>query len=314
MVGLVDTPTNPVPRNAVAGSVRTPDGVDLRFARFPPTRPSVRGTVVILHGRAEFIEKYFETVGDLRRRAFAVAAFDWRGQGGSMRLLANPRKGHVRDFEDYVTDFLTIMGEVVLPDCPPPYYLLAHSTGGAVALLAAERVKSQIERMVLTSPLLALKGYRSLRLQRLTGLLLYLGLGESFVPGGGSTLLHTQPFKDNDVTSDPERFARTVAVIEKDPSLGIGGATIGWVHAAMRAANRMAEPDFPARVPIPLLIALAGGDTIVSNPAIEKLSMRLKIGAHVRIPGARHEILMEQDKFRDQFWAAFDAFIPGRGL
>jgi lysophospholipase len=29
------------------------------------------------------------------------------------------------------------------------------------------------------------------------------------------------------------------------------------------------------------------------------------------IPGARHEILMERDEFREQFWAAFDAFVPG---
>jgi lysophospholipase len=29
------------------------------------------------------------------------------------------------------------------------------------------------------------------------------------------------------------------------------------------------------------------------------------------IPGARHEILMERDAIRAQFWAAFDAFIPG---
>jgi lysophospholipase len=27
--------------------------------------------------------------------------------------------------------------------------------------------------------------------------------------------------------------------------------------------------------------------------------------------GARHEILMESDPIREQFWAAFDAFIPG---
>ena len=116
----------------------------------------MRGTVVILHGRTEFIEKYFETVNDLRRRGFAVAAFDARGQGGSARLLGNPRKGHVRDFADHVNDFETIMQEVVLPDCPPPYYVLAHSTGATVALLSAERLRTQIERMVLTAPLLAL--------------------------------------------------------------------------------------------------------------------------------------------------------------
>ena len=29
------------------------------------------------------------------------------------------------------------------------------------------------------------------------------------------------------------------------------------------------------------------------------------------IDGAEHEILMERDSLRDQFWVAFDKFIPG---
>jgi lysophospholipase len=32
------------------------------------------------------------------------------------------------------------------------------------------------------------------------------------------------------------------------------------------------------------------------------------------IPGAQHELLMEQDGYRQQFWAAFDAFVPGTPL
>ena len=142
-----------------------------------------------MHGRTEFIEKYFETVDDLRRRGFAVVAFDARGQGGSARLLRNRRKGHVRDFADYVNDFETIMQEVVLPDCPPPYYVLAHSMGGRRwRCSAAERLRTQIERMVLTAPL-----HRRCRTAardacaRLSGFLMHFGLGEAYVPGGGAT-------------------------------------------------------------------------------------------------------------------------------
>jgi alpha-beta hydrolase superfamily lysophospholipase len=34
--------------------------------------------------------------------------------------------------------------------------------------------------------------------------------------------------------------------------------------------------------------------------------------AHRMIVSAQHELLMEQDRFRSQFWAAFDAFVPVR--
>ena len=122
----------------------------------------------------------------------------------------------------------------------------------------------------------------------------------------------TEPFEGNTVTSDRERYRRALAVVTAEPSLGIGGATIGWLNAAMRAACRITEPAFVEAFPIPVLMLLAGAEQIVSNQAAENLSRRLKTAAHLRVPKSRHEILMERDEIRDQFWIAFDAFIEGR--
>ena len=94
---LVSIPANPVPDDVVTGTLKTPDRVELRFARWAPP-PGRKGTVCMFQGRAEFIEKYFETVRDLRARGFAVATLDWRGQGLSQRALRDPRKGYVRSF------------------------------------------------------------------------------------------------------------------------------------------------------------------------------------------------------------------------
>ena len=128
---LISIPANPVPDGAVTGMLKTPDGVSIRFARWPP--PSGRkGTVCIFNGRTEFIEKYFEVARELHARGFAVATIDWRGQGLSERLLRDTRKGHVTNFAKYVIDLETFMREVVLPDCPPPLFALkdADSRGG----------------------------------------------------------------------------------------------------------------------------------------------------------------------------------------
>jgi len=35
----------------------------------------------------------------------------------------------------------------------------------------------------------------------------------------------------------------------------------------------------------------------------------LKVGGHILMPGSRHEILQETDSIRQQFWAAFDAYM-----
>src|SRR5688572_17035918 len=130
---LVSILADPVPDEFDASTVKTRDGVSLRFARWRPP-PGRKGTVCLFQGRAEFIEKYFETVRELRARGFAVATFDWRGQGLSQRILGNPRKGHVRDFSDYELDADAFMKEVVLPDCPPPLFAIGHSMGGTVMM------------------------------------------------------------------------------------------------------------------------------------------------------------------------------------
>ena len=130
---LFGSESNPVPEGAVAGMITTSDGVKLRFARWRPAARRSRGTVCLFQGRAEAIEKYFEVVGDLRRRGFAVATLDWRGQGGSERRLRNRRKGHVDSFAEYDRDLDAFMEQVALPDCPPPHFALAHSTGGLIA-------------------------------------------------------------------------------------------------------------------------------------------------------------------------------------
>src|SRR5258707_12652544 len=100
---LVSISANPVPEEGVTGPLKTRDGVSLRFARWAPP-PGRKGTVCLFQGRAEFIEKYFETVRDLRARGFAVATLDWRGQGLSERKLKNSRKGYVRNFDQYELD------------------------------------------------------------------------------------------------------------------------------------------------------------------------------------------------------------------
>jgi lysophospholipase len=86
----------------------TRDGTRLRTAVFAAA--SSRGVCVLLGGQTEFIEKYVEVIGELGARGFTVATFDWRGQGGSARLLANPLKAHVRDFAEYDDDLTSFLG------------------------------------------------------------------------------------------------------------------------------------------------------------------------------------------------------------
>jgi lysophospholipase len=310
-MNLVSIPANPVPDGAVTGLLKTPDRVSIRFARWPPP-PGRKGTVCIFQGRTEFIEKYFEVVRDLRSRGFAVATLDWRGQGLSDRALGDSRKGHVTSFDKYAIDLEAFMREVVLPDCPPPLFALAHSMGASILMRAAARRGRWFERMVLAAPMIKLANIPLraaapgiMRVMRLAG------LGGLYVPGGGPIGPSTMPFVGNPVTSDPVRHARAAAVIDANPALALGAPTVTWLDAAFRVMAEFANPVFPAKLRQPMLMVACGRDRLVSSAAIEDFGSRLRVGSYLILPGAMHEVLMEQDPFRGQFWAAFDAYVPG---
>ena len=75
-----------------------------------------------------------------------------------------------------------------------------------------------------------------------------------------------------------------------------------------------AEHAYAANIRQPILLIGAGRDGVVSTQAIENFAIRLRAGSHLIVSGAEHEMLMEHDRYRGQFWAAFDAFVPGTPL
>ena len=277
--------------------------------------PSNPGTVCVFTGRSEQIEKYFETVRDLRDRGFAVAMIDWRGQGHSSRRLRDPRKGYVRDFADFEIDVETFVRQVVLPDCPPPFFALAHSMGGTVLLRVAHAGKRWFDRMVLSAPMIDLPGRTtSLPVRALLKTMRLLGQGGRYVPGGSDRLTGLDPFINNPLTSDPVRYARNAAILEEDPTLGLASPTIAWADTAFSAMHTFKRVNYPSQIRQPILMLAASNDTVVSTAAIEEFAYHLRAGSHLVIAGAKHGILQEQDRYRSQFWAAFDAFVPGTPL
>jgi lysophospholipase len=313
---LVSTPKNPIPLGASTGFIEVRKGLRLRFASWQPVLRERRGTVCIFPGRAEFIEKYFEVVGELRRRGFAVAVLDWRGQGGSSRLTRSPFKGHINDFAEYEEDLSQFMRAVVLPDCPAPYFALGHSMASMVLFSAATKRGCWFTRMVLTAPMVKIVGLpmsHGMCRQLADGLTMF-GFGKRPVPGDKEKYRQDQPFEGNPLTSDRERFMRNLSVLQAAPELAVEAPTIGWLKAALNAIERVGGEKFAPHVRVPVLMLAASDDQVVQSKAVEELAIRLRAGSQIVLRGSRHEILQERDSIREQFWAAFDAFVPGVAL
>lgn len=289
------------------------DGFSLRAAFFLP-EGAARGTIALLQGRAEFIEKYAEVIGELLARGFAVASLDWRGQGGSARMMKDPHKGHIEDFDDYALDLAALLDAMKQRALPEPFGLLAHSTGAAIALHHLARGPSPFQRAVLCSPLIEIGGMRwKAGARALSGLLSALGMAGLYIPTGGKEPTNARPFTTNPLTADSTRYALPLRWFETAPDLAVGDPTIGWVEAAFEALAGFANPDFGLKNRTPILMLMAGADTVTVPRSAADLAVRLRGASGITLPGARHEILFERDAIRAAFWAAFDAFMFPQG-
>lgn len=303
------TPGNPIPGTPLVGFFEGYRGVKLRYAVFRSSAPKTKGTIVLVHGRNESIEKYFETIREMNERGFWVATYDFRGQGGSQRLLKDARKGHVRRFDHYIRDLEIFLEQIVLPDTRLPFFLLAHSTGGLIALKAAPRLSNRIERMVLTAPFVGLGGQKTSpeNIKRISALASFTGLGSITLTK--DELL--KPFAGNPLTTDEFRFARNQKIMMDHPELTLGPPTARWIYESQKAIDDVRRPGHLASITVPTVIIAPGNDPIVPFHFQESLAQYFRAGQLVPIPGARHEILQEQDRYRTQAMAALFAFIPG---
>lgn len=309
---LVEIPENPAPPGAKIGWLKTADGSRLRTALWFPAAGQSRGTIVLLGGRSEFIEKYFETIGELLARGFAVATMDWRGQGLSDRLLVNPRKGHIDDFATFDRDLAQFMEEVVAAEMPLPWVALAHSMGGHLALRAAHDHLDWFAALILSAPMLGLKlggkaAQAALRVYVKTACA--LGGASAYVPGGGPKSAVDIDFADNFLTSDVRRYVRTQAIERERPDLALGAATVGWLNAAFASIDQLAEAAYLGSVRMPVLMVEAEEDALITSSSLRWAAQWLPHAELLTVGDARHEILMERDELRRRFWAAFDRFI-----
>ena len=287
-------------------------GASLRAARFAPASDVPdRGVCVLLNGQTEFIEKYFEVIDELRGRGFAVATMDWRGQGGSSRMTDDSRKSFVADFGEYDEDLATLMNWIVQPmltDGRKPV-ALAHSMGAHNLLRLLVRQNSSFAACVLSAPMIGIsfRGQREFLVRAVTDYQMWRGKRADWVWGMEARDPHKVTFATQLATSDPQRFERTQMLLREQPDLRLAGATWSWLAAALRSMDWLRGQA--AAVTTPLLMVGAGKDRICLTARTKDFARHALRAEYVEIEEAEHEILMERNVIRAQFWSRFDAFM-----
>ncbi|QGZ96479.1 alpha/beta fold hydrolase [Terricaulis silvestris] len=302
-MAFVRVPGNDIPEGAEEHWLEGRGGVKVRVLT-APARGAPRGSVIVAPGRTEFIEKYFEVIRELQARGFAVFCIDWRGQGLSGREVDNGLKGHFVTFDDPVNDLSTAL-KLLADRLPRPHIGLAHSMGGAILLRALQTRRIELDAAAFTAPMWGLPGLKDFQ-KKYARFMVSLGLGGTFAPSVEKKWKR-ENFKRNPVTNDKERHSRCQGLIAEEPRLALAGPTIGWVAAAADAIEGFQVPGALAHLRIPILVATAADEQLIDNASHDDVIHNLPDATHITIAGAKHEILMERDDKRAEFWAAFDS-------
>ncbi len=274
------------------------DGVRLRAAVWPA---GGRGTVVLLPGRTEYIEKYGRAAQDLALRGWSTVTLDWRGQGLADRLLPDAMTGHVGAFADYQLDLRALLDWVAAETPPGPLMLMAHSMGGAIALRALYS-PHPFRAVAFSSPMW---GIHMPVWQRPAAAVVLrvaepLGLGHRYAPTTSErSYVASVPFKGNLLTGDREMWQWMQAHVQAEPRFGLGGPSIVWLKLALAECAALMELRAPS---LPAYAAIGSRERIVRPGPVRRRMTSWPRALFETIPGARHEVMMENPQIRRRFF------------
>jgi lysophospholipase len=196
-------------------------------------------------------------------------------------------------------------------EAPRPVLALCHSMGGHILLRhLAEAGAEPLSAGLIVSPMTALQ--REPFLRSVLMLMPEMAVVDHrYLFGTGPFIFLAREFASNYVTHDERRYRFTEAWFKTDPRLSLGGPTIGWARQTVRSMSAALAPGYLERIKLPLVLMTAGQDRLIDITSHAPVAARLGNAEHVIVADAKHEIMMETDPLRAQFWQSFDQ-LAGR--
>jgi lysophospholipase len=258
--------------------------------------------MLFLPGRGDHYEKYLETLQHFADAGWRVTAIDWRGQGGSGRLLADAEVGHIEDFSVWISD-LRHFWTNWKAEAPGPHVVLAHSMGGHLAMRALVEKAIDPVAVAMSAPMLGIQtGGLPLALNHaFAKLMCKIGRAETAAWKVSEKPMSPMSMRGKILTHDSARYEDEIAWWGIRPEVKLGPPSWRWIERAIASIRMLDEPGRLEAIDTPILLLATTADQLVSTPRIVKDSKRLP-KAETLIFGkeAAHELLREADAVRDQ--------------
>ena len=296
------------------GTFTDASGANIRYGSLQP-KEAPKGTIILVPGFREPIEKYFEVMRDMTARGFAVWMMDWHGQGGSDRFLPNPQKMHSEGYNEHIVTLHQFTQKIVKKS-EGPFILMGHSMGGHIGLRYLKEHEGVFDSAALTAPMCDIwtPGFSKTGAKILAKGARLVRLLTRYVPRGGdwSKEKEVDPVICDRLTSDPVRFSVLASIFKEKPDLKMGDPTYGWILHTFDSIKTLQDENYLKAIKTPVLMGIAPDDKVVIAAASQRAAGLIPNCTRVDIPGARHEIWMERDELRNQWLARVDKFLAER--
>ncbi len=285
------------------------DGVELRVGLWvqKSNNKKAKGTILLQQGHNEFIEKYFEVIQEFLDREFNVICFDWRGQGLSQRLNRDKNKSFIKSFQSHDQDIKFLMNTIIKPFLEKPLIGVGHSMGGCLMLSALFNHKNEFDYAILSAPMLGFK-YEFL-LKTLAAFTNIIFKDDDYFIGSKPNMGIETDFPENELTSDPKRYERTLKLVRKNPDLRLWGTTNAFVKSVIDRFKIMRKSHWAGEINTKILVFNSLEDKVVDARKTTKLLKNNKNIKIINLTNIKHEIFMEKDSERSRLWSIIDDFL-----
>lgn len=281
------------------------EGIQIRCKML--LNPRAAASVIVVNGYSENMDKYAEVAYDFFHSGFSVFLIDHRGQGYSGRLLHEPQKATIDEFNYFVADLHLFMDRIVAKNARGPKFLVAHSFGGAVSASYLEEYPNDFQAAALVAPMfkINLRGWPEWLAKLTLAVYAWLGRDNEYVEPPRDP--YTISFEENLVTHSRLRYDSAQNILGSEPKLRIFGQTHRWVQQALQRSHQVLHSA--KKVEIPILILQAGRDQFVLASGLEAYCTNAKNCRIQVFQDAKHEILQESDLIRDEAFRAMIGFF-----
>jgi lysophospholipase len=295
--------------------VKHADGSKIRVGVFKTQKKHTK-TVVICPGRASFIEKNEIAATEFDKLGFNVYVIDWRGHGGSDRLIQHAQKVFIQSYDQYVDDIKKTI-ESIPSSKRKNICLYGGSMGGHIVVRFLEKHPEQkIKAAILIAPMFDVKTqpFPKFIAKAIAWVKTKMGCDGSYCYGFGNFNPKRDIFEKNKNTHNKDVFEKQKKVTTDHPQFITGGPTFGWLYSTFESIDEVNNCKALKGIKTPIFIAYADQDRFVDNSNVENIEKCLQKVDTKLYHNSYHHIMHETVDIQQKLVQDIKNFLNKQGL